>query len=217
MTGPPFPRPLPGSNEIGLFTIGVSPIGTIAPLDFWSTIQAQYANSPILTGLIENMFEYIDPTGWIDDFYSIVMNLPTASGFGLDTLGRIVGVGRVLNLGVQDYFGFEEALPASLPFNVGIFYTGGGTTTNFALADDPYRVLILAKALANISDGSMLSINAILSSLFPGRGNAYVTNGQDMTMTLTFAFTLTAVELAIIEQSGAIPIPAGVSFTVVQT
>jgi hypothetical protein len=67
----------------------------------------------------------------------------------------------------------------------------------------------------------MASINAILSSLFPGRGNAYVTNGQDtghpMTMTLTFAFTLTAVELAIIEQSGAIPIPAGVSFTVVQT
>lgn len=217
MTGPPFPRPVPGSNEIGVFQIGVSPIGTITPFDFWSTVMAQYANSPIMTGLIQNMFEYIDPTGWFDDFFSLYMNLPTAVGAGLDVLGRIVGVGRVLNLGVQDYFGFEEALPASLPFNVGIFYTGGGTTTNFALADDPYRVLILAKALANISDGSMRSINAILSSLFPGRGNAYVTNGQDMTMTLTFAFTLTPVELAIIEQSGAIPIPAGVSFTVVQT
>lgn len=217
MTGPPFPRPVPGSNEIGVFQIGVSPIGTITPFDFWSTVMAQYANSPIMTGLIQNMFEYIDPTGWFDDFFSLYMNLPTAVGAGLDVLGRIVGVGRVLNLGVQDYFGFEEALPASLPFNVGIFYTGGGTTTNFALADDPYRVLILAKALVNISDGSMRSINAILSSLFPGRGNAYVTNGQDMTMTLTFAFTLTPVELAIIEQSGAIPIPAGVSFTVVQT
>jgi hypothetical protein len=221
MTGRiPFPRPVPGLNAIGLFEIGVSQIGTIPPFDWTSTVMAQYANSPIMLSLIENMFEYIDPTGWIDDFWSLYMNLPTAAGAGLDVLGRIVGVGRVLNLGIQSYFGFEEALPASLPFNVGIFYTGGGTTTNFALADDPYRILILAKALANISDGSMASINAILSSLFPGQGNAYCTNGQDigqpMTMTLTFNFTLTAVELAIIEQSGAIPIPAGVSFTVVQ-
>jgi hypothetical protein len=163
------------------------------------------------------MFEYIDPTEWFDDFFSLYMNLPTAAGAGLDVLGRIVGVGRVLNVGIQNYFGFEEAGPASLPYNVGVFYAGGGTTTNFALDDAPYRILILAKALANISDGSMASINAILSSLFPGQGNAYVVNGQDMTMQLVFDFTLTAVELAIIEQSGAIPIPAGVSFTVVQT
>lgn len=213
----PFPRPLPDSNAIGVFEIGVSQIGTIPPFDWVSTIMAKYANSPILLSLIENMFEYIDPTEWFDDFFSLYMNLPTAAGAGLDVLGRIVGVSRVLNIGTQQYFGFEEALPGPLPFNVGIFYTGGGTTTNFSLADDPYRVLIMAKALGNISDGSTKSINTILSSLFPGRGNAYVTNGQNMSMTLTFAFTLTPVELAIIEQSGAIPIPAGVSFTVVQT
>lgn len=213
----PFPRPLPDSNAIGVFEIGVSQIGTIPPFDWASTIQVQYGNSPILLSLIENMFEYIDPTEWFDDFFSLYMNIPTAAGAGLDVLGRIVGVSRVLNIGTQQYFGFEEALPGPLPFNVGIFYTGGGTTTNFSLADDPYRVLIMAKALGNISDGSMKSINTILSSLFPGRGNAYVTNGQNMSMTLTFAFTLTPVELAIIEQSGAIPIPAGVSFTVVQT
>lgn len=213
----PFPRPLPDSNAIGVFEIGVSQIGTIPPFDWVSTIQVQYGNSPILLSLIENMFGYIDPTEWFDDFFSLYMNLPTAAGAGLDVLGRIVGVSRVLNIGTQQYFGFEEALPGPLPFNVGIFYTGGGTTTNFSLADDPYRVLIMAKALGNISDGSMKSINTILSSLFPGRGNAYVTNGQNMSMTLTFAFTLTPVELAIIEQSGAIPIPEGVSFTVVQT
>lgn len=218
MTGPPFPRPLPGSNAIGLFQIGVSPIGTIAPFDFWSTVMAQYANSPILTGLIQNMFECIDPTEWFDDFFSIVMNLPTAEGFGLDILGRIVGVSRVLQISTVVYFGFQEATPGPVPFNAGgVFYAGGNTTTNFALVDPDYKILIMAKALANISDGSMKSINTILSSLFPGRGNAYVTNGQNMSMALVFAFTLTPVELAIIEQSGAIPIPAGVSFTVVQT
>ncbi len=126
-------------------------------------------------------------------------------------------MGRVLQLGTGTYFGFAEALPGPLPFNVGTFFSGGAATTNFALADGPYRVLILAKALANISDGSMRSINANLSTIFRGRGNAYCTNGLDMSMTLTFNFTLTPVELAIIEQSGAIPIPVGVSFTVVQT
>ena len=220
MTGPlpPFPRLPPGSNAIGRFEIGVSPIGTIASFDPWATVMAQYANSPILTTLILNMSAYIDPIEWFDEWWSDVMNLPTAFGFGLDILGRIVGVGRVLNLSSANYFGFEEATPGPLGFNSGVvFYSGGNTTTNFALADAPYRVLILAKALANITDGSMRSINAILSALFPGRGNAYCTNGLDMTMTLHFNFTLTSVELAIIEQSGAIPIPVGVSFTVVQT
>lgn len=220
MTGPspPFPRLPPGSNAIGRFAVGVSQIGTIAQMDPWETIQAQWANSPILTTLILNMWSYIDPTEWFDDWWSDVMNLPTAFGFGLDILGRIVGVGRVLKLSTAVYFGFEEATPGPLGFNSGVpFYNGESSTTNFALADAPYRVLILAKALSNITDGSMRSINAILSALFPGRGNAYVTNGQDMTMQLVFNFTLTPVELAIIEQSGAIPIPVGVSFTVVQT
>lgn len=218
MTGPSLPRPVPNSNALGRFKIGVSPLGTIAQMDPWSTIQAQYANSEILTTLIINMWEYIDPTEWFDEFFSDFMNLPTAFGEGLNVLGRIVGVGRVLKLDSATYFGFEEATPGPLGFNSGVvFYSGGSSTTNFALADAPYRVLILAKALANITDGSMRSINAILSALFPGRGNAYCTNGLDMSMTLTFNFTLTPVELAIIEQSGAIPIPVGVSFTVVQT
>lgn len=220
MTGPspPFPRLPPGSNGIGTFQIGISPIGTIPAMDPWSTIMAQYANSKILTSLILNMAAYIDPTEWFDEFWSQFMNLPTAFGTGLDTLGRLVGVGRVLQLSTAVYFGFEEATPGPVGFNSGApFFAGGGSTMNFALADAPYRVLILAKALANISDGSMRSINAILSTLFRGRGNAYCTNGLDMSMTLTFAFTLTPVELAIITQSGAIPIPVGVSFTVVQT
>jgi hypothetical protein len=216
--GPPYPKFAPDSNQIGrTFAIGVSPIGTISPFNVWATLQAQYSNSPILTSLIINMADYIDPTEWFEEFWDQFMNLPTAFGAGLDVLGRLVGVGRVLQVAGAGYFGFEEALPGPFPFNVGVFYTGGGTTSNFALADAPYRILILAKALANISDGSMRSINAILSSLFPGRGNAFCTNGQDMTMTLTFDFTLTNVELAIIELPGLIPVPVGVSFTVVQT
>ena len=169
--------------------------------------------------LIDDFDQCVDQTANFDNFYDLIWNVATAQGMGLDIWGRIVGVSRVIQLsGTQVYFGFEEATPGPLGFNSGVvFYAGGSSTTNFALADAPYRVLILAKALSNITDGSMRSINAILSALFPGRGNAYCTNGLDMTMTLHFNFSLTPVELAIIEQSGAIPIPVGVSFTVVQT
>src|SRR5208282_784236 len=78
-TGPSLPRPVPGSNALGLFQVGVSPLGTIPPFDFWGTVQSQYANSPIMTALIANMWAYVDPTQWFDDFWSVFMNLPTAA------------------------------------------------------------------------------------------------------------------------------------------
>ena len=62
-----------------------------------------------------------------------------------------------------------------------------------------------------ISDGSIPAINQILLNLFPDRGNAWVTDGQDMTMTYTFGFQPTPVELAIIETSNVLPRTTGVA------
>ena len=215
--GPPFPQNPPGSNLIGKsFKVGVSTIGTIPPFYYWNTVLAQYANSPIITGLIGDFFQYIDKTEAFDDFYDAIMNIDTAFGYGLDVWGRIVGVSRTLNVGAGTYFGFNQGQPGTQPWNQGTWFSGNALTTNFVLADGPYRVLIFAKALANISDGSIPSINHILTSLFPGRGQAYCTDGLNMTMTYTFKFPLTPVELAIVGQSGALPRPAGVAATVVQ-
>jgi hypothetical protein len=136
----------------------------------------------------------------------------------LDIWGRIVGVGRVIQISGGKFLGFDEATTVSAdPFNQSPFYSGGAITSNFALSDSAYRLLIMAKAAANISVGSIPAINAILLALFPGRGNAYCTDGLDMTMTYTFDFTppLTDVEKAIIA-TGVLPKPAGVSYTVVE-
>lgn len=181
--------------------------------DINRTIISQYSNSPVLRGMILSFAECVDPTKNLDSFYDLVWNVDTAQGYGLDVWGRIVGVSRVLQVLADDFFGFEEG--DGQPFNQGTFFTGSGLTDNYALSDDAYRTLILTKALANISDGSVKSINKILSSLFPGAGNAYATDEHDMTMTYTFDFTLTPVQRAIVEQSGALPRPAGVSATVV--
>lgn len=215
-TGPPYPpAPVAGSNGIGLFIIGVSQIGAIPVLDFWRTIISEYSNSPILDTLIGNIFAYLDQTQDIESFFDLIFNVDTAIGYGLDVWGRIVGVSRTLQVPIGEYFGFAQAVPGAETFGFGPFFAGAPVTENFDLTDPAYRVLIFAKAAANITNGSIPAINQILLLLFPNRGNCFVTDGNDMTMTYTFQFQLTDVELAIVGQSGALPKPVGVSATVV--
>lgn len=190
----------------------------VAGFDYWNTIVSQYANSPILTTLIGNFFQYVDQTQNLDNFYDLIMNVDTAQGYGLDVWGRIVGVTRTVTLSSGGKFlGFEEATGVTVdPFNQSPFFSGVSSSNNFDLSDDAFRILIFAKALSNISDGSIPSINQILLNLFPGRGNAYVTDDGAMTMTYTFEFVLTDVEVAILVQTGVLPKPVGVAATIVQ-
>lgn len=243
-TGPPYPPVDPQSNAIGRFIIGVSPIGTIPPFDIWETVISQYANSPILTTLITNFAAFIDQTQNFDAFFDLIMNVDTAQGYGLDVWGRIVGVNRIITIFQPlPYFGFEESHEA-VGFNQAPFYDGQTVTTNFRLEDEAYRNLILTKAFANISQCSIPVLNQMLLTLFPHRGNAYVTEGATlgpwfgfeeatdakgfnqapfysgemlarMIMTYTFEFALSPVELAIVQSSGVLPKPTGVKAYVV--
>lgn len=191
--------------------------------DFERTILSQYANSPTIVQLINNLNTYIDPRTNIDDFYNFVWNVDTAQGWGLDVWGRIVGVGRVLELTTVGYFGYKGPSGASgLPWNQAPFYNGQALTSNYALLDGPFRSLILAKALFNICDGTIQAINQILINLFgpggplPVAGNSYCTDGENMTMTYTFGSALDPVQHAIAYQSGVLPKPCGVLSSVVE-
>lgn len=185
--------------------------------NYADTIISQYSNSPTLDQVIANLNTCIDPSSNIDDFYNKVVNVLTAVGFGLDVWGRIVGVGRVLTIPVPgDYLGWAEALPSAEPWTQGIWFGGPTGTSNFILADSAYRTLILAKAQANICNGSIPAINQILMYLFPNMGNCYVTDGLNMTMTYTFSSMLNPVQYAIVTESGVLPRPSGVAATVVQ-
>ncbi len=216
MSGPDEDFSIAGGDGIGSFAIGISEIGKRPAFDPWDTIISQYANSPIITGLILKWWACINQTRNIDKFYSLIRNLDSAKGYGLDVWGRIVGVNRVIKLGVGPrYFGYEEGLPDYDPFDVSPLYSGQKLTENFALSDDGFKTLILAKAFANISDGSIQSINALLQMLF-GPRRCYVTDLGGMEMTYTFEFPLSPVQLAILEQSGVMPRPVGVSVTIVQ-
>lgn len=218
-TGPAYPRPHPfGSNAIGKFIIAVSPIGDIAPFDIWTTIISQYGNSPAIDGIIESTADAIDPTLDFQSFFDLIWNVVTAQGYGLDVWGRIVGVSRTIQIvGTVDYLGFEEAGdPGFQPFDTAPFFSGESVTSNFDLSDTAFRTLIFAKALSNICDGSIKAINQLLINLFPNRGNCFVRDNLDMTFTYVFQFVLSAVELAIVQTSGVLPKPTGVSFDVSQ-
>lgn len=187
-------------------------------LNVGRTIISQYANSPTLNALVENMNEYIDPRVNMQAFYDFVWNVDTAVGFGLDIWGKIVGVSRLLKIPANTKtLGFANAdfPPDWAPFNQGTFFTGGSTGQAFILPDDTYRTLILTKALANIVATTAASMNQLLRNLFPGRGVTYVTDNGGMSMTFYFEFDITSAEYAILTQSGALPHPAGVQFNVV--
>lgn len=178
----------------------------------------QYANSPRLDAMITSFNAAIDQTENIENLYDMIWNIATAFGYGLDVWGRIVGVTRTLHVPIPDaeFLGFEEAGSSWTGFGQGGFYSGGGTSTNFVLSDADFRTLILAKAAGNISNGSIPSVNSILLSLFPLRGVCYVADGLDMSLTYTFTFPLTPIELAIIQQAGVLPNAAGVVINVSQ-
>jgi hypothetical protein len=217
--GPPYPHPnpVPGSNSIGQFIIGVSPIGDIAPFDYWVTVLSQYANSPILTTIISNFYQYIDQTQNLDSFFDLIWNVLTAQGYGLDVWGRIVGISRTFQSpSTVRNFGFDEATTVNAdPWNVSPFYSGPNLQNTFSLSDTAFRPLVLAKAAFNITDGAIPSINQLLLSIFPNRGNCFVTDGGNMTMTYTFSFVLSLQELGMLIQSGVLPKPTGVSATIV--
>lgn len=219
MTGPAYPpAPAPGSNAIGAFAIGQSSLGTIPPYLWWNTVLSQYANSTVLTSLLSKFFECADQTKNLDSFFDLMWNVYTAQGYGLDCWGTIVAVNRVLKLSVgPEYLGFDEGgLLDYEPFNQAPWYSGQKLTENFVLSDDGFRVLILAKAFANICDGSIPAINHILKTLFGSSGKCYCTDEGGMAMTYTFEFTPSPIELAILTQSGVMPTPTGVSYTIVQ-
>ena len=75
------------------------------------------------------------------------------------------------------------------------------------LQDAPFKVLILAKAMANITDCSIPSINQLLRNLFSGRGRCYVNDLGNMQMRYTFEFYLEPWEVAVVKQSGVLPRP----------
>lgn len=180
-------------------------------------IPLQYQNSPIISQLVDYVYQQFDASQVYDDFYDLAVNVQTAQGFGLDIWGRIVGANRLISLPSSvDYFGFAGT--PQKPFNQAIFYTGqNGALSAFKLSDGAFRTLIMLKAYKNITRMTSPNINKILTTLFGSRGRCYCLETGPMAMRFTFEFTLADWELAILTNISYCPKPAGVSLEILAT
>lgn len=223
-------NPSPGTPiASGFFVSFIISSGPPLPdttFNFEDTVISQYANSPTILQLAANMDAYIDQTANFANFYQFVWNVDTAVGFGLDIWGKIVDVSRLLQIpNTTLYVGFDNAATPPPDWQTmgnnlihppvgGAMYTGHNATETYLLDDDSYRQLILAKAFANIAATTAPAINQILQNLY-GTGHAWVLNTGPMAISYNLDFTPSAIQLAILEQSGVIPTPPGVSVTIV--
>jgi len=184
------------------------------------TILTQYAASPNIRSLIESFNTTMDMEEFTDEFLSAIWDVSTATGYGLDVWGKIVGVSRLLNVPQQaTYFGFDESFISASddspkPFEEAPFFEGVQLTTTVRLADDGYRKLIMAKAMANITDCTIPTLNSALDYLFGAEGSAFVAITGVMSMSYVFNFNLSPVEWSILLNSNAVARPAGVSVSI---
>jgi hypothetical protein len=181
--------------------------------NYQATIISQYSSALTLTQLIANYNTYLEPGPDLDNFYNYVWNITTTQGFGLDIWGKIVGVGRTLQVPAGAYLGFEEGNDNLdyRSFGFGTLFSINAATNTVILSDEAYRTLILVKAFSNISNLTARNVNKLLNILFAGRGLCYVSDDGGMQITYHFDFTLAPFEIAILQNSGAVPRPAGVA------
>ena len=139
--------------------------------DIAETVQSQYATSKRMRAVIDAFWQAINPKSDIDLLYKKLVNPRTAEGWGLDIWGRIVAIGRSY-LAVEDdtpYFAFDppegvknERLNS---FGNAPFYKQ--IMGKVRLADTMYRTYVFLKALINISNSSLASLNQAVKLLFP--------------------------------------------------
>lgn len=182
--------------------------------NYRDSLLIQFNNSTIMTAILDafNAKVFVDR----NDFLLNVLDIDTAIGSQLDVIGRIVGANRQVSLdtvtGTEDFgfdsldfFGFDD------PFG-GTFDTK--TTGNvFMLNDRAFRQLIKMTAFKNISNCSIGSLNFMLSTLFSGRGTAWVTQTGTFEVTFNFDFTLELYERNLI-LNGYLPTPAGFNYKI---
>lgn len=179
-----------------------------------TTILSQYSASPRILELTEKFALRIDPAPDIDVFFENIFDIDTATGWGLDNWGRILGIPRGVGVASKDWFGFVGS--QLMPLDQAPFYNDAQATNLYELSDIAYRRMLLYKAASNIGDASARSMNELLTRVF-GDKFVMVKDDGDMHIRLTFTFWLDTFDMALLQTYGALNKGAGVSVDYYQT
>ena len=154
---------------------------------------SQYANSPILTKLDNDIQNLFDDSGFVTNWYNIIFNLSTATGYGLDVWGKILNRDRKFV-----YEGMEYYLQGAQVID--------GVTFTAEEMDNLYRKVLQLTAMRYIGNASIASINRMIQFIFEGK--CYCIEYAPMQIRYVFRFYMSKIQKAIIETLN--PHPTGV-------
>ncbi len=149
-------------------------VGNKEPFFIDKTIQSQYSASPNIKNVIKAFHNLIKIENDVNTLFKNMIDIDTAKGYGLDVWGRILALPRGYAdvSDNQPYLGFKMLNDATDPrldtFTNAPFYNQMATS-NVLLSDDVYYTYLMLKALINISNGSLGSLNYMLKFLFKDR------------------------------------------------
>lgn len=167
---------------------------------------SQYANSPKYVSLYNGLRDIFSNAKTMEEWYNVVFNLKTASGYGLDIWGKILNQGRQFSFvenGTTEYvfLGGEQTID-------GIIYSA-------EYMEEMYRMVLFLKALTYITNCTLASLNSLLQYYFRDRidpennQNVYVINYGTMEIRYVFQFYVSKIEKSIFT-SDVMPRPTGV-------
>lgn len=144
-------------------------------------------------------------------------DIDQAEGVNLDTLGELVGVGRIIPASVAvKFFGFEgqpgsDAFGEEDALSIGSRFReeAESSTATSVLADPEYRLLIRAKIVKNHATGTGNDLLAGLAYLFD-TAQVSVEDSGGMAISIGIGRQLTYQEKALIETLDILPRPAAV-------
>lgn len=155
---------------------------------YLTLLTSQYQNSPKLKAFLTAMLQVYIDAGVVLGEMPVAYDLDFAIGPQLDTLGELIGVGRIVS-----------------------FQPSNGVSP--VLTDPVYRLLLRAKIAQNQWDGTLGSLYAIWKVLFPG-GVITVIDNQDMTAFVTLTGSFSSIVQDLIVKGYIVPRPEGVLYNI---
>lgn len=151
----------------------------------------QYDNAENLKGILHDQEQFIkqNVTDVFEHYTEKVFSIKTADTFGLNVWGQILGVKRDYTLTKT----VEEETVTSV----------------ISVSDELYRRMLIATATRHNMAGTLPEIWKYLQIILPGR-EFYIHDKHDMSIEIQYRFIPTDEELAILQDSSFIPLPAGV-------
>ncbi|WP_159262551.1 DUF2612 domain-containing protein [Proteus mirabilis] len=143
---------------------------------------------------------------------STILNVKQSSGYGLDLIGKHVGINRIMKSFIpKDYFGFL-GIDGALGFNTGVFYRYGDSLKKSSkLDDEDYRFFIEAKITKNYQSPDIEGITYSIRNLLGEQ--TFVIDNYDMTMNIVVpADYLTPFRLHAIKNLDILVRPIGVNY-----